>query len=507
MIQPKYSPEEALQAIKLRMNYDSSKTLNENLNSLNSQTTSLKLNDYVFDFVMTENKKYVIYMDEVFSGGKLIGSIWENTWVITEIIKETLMSTAPVDMLREEASKTVEFVLEGIEWTKETVFQIIKEYHTSGVILEQTYNPFNKDFWSTKNASKIGSKVVDKTKELGNKALSISKQYASKLLTGAFIPALRWIRRNSMTSIGIVVDVVTAMIPVTTGANKLVWAMIVILDMWEIKNKNYDPEDPDRAASPYMYLVTDLISLAFTAAAGSATKIGLKQGIKKAPSATVKMLKALLEKMPWLKSTIKSFGDLIVKYIPKAKPVINAVFGFIDNILLNVEKFISQLFSKRGAAAIATGAATAWMVKQRELSLGSTGQDVAIVNKYFSTPGYGGYNYYWSDVCPNIDPKKITGGNKFDQNTENAVITWQKCIAKLDGKKLPKEGVVDGAQLASMNGTMDESGIMKWVPQSSKEKAMSILLNASNLIAKAAGDKKESEKLQKMQNSVNSKIN
>ena len=117
------------------------------------------------------------------------------------------------------------------------------------------------------------------------------------------------------------------------------------------------------------------------------------------------MLKALLEKMPWLKSTIKSFGDLIVKYIPKAKPVINAVFGFIDNILLNVEKFISQLFSKRGAAAIATGAATAWMVKQRELSLGSTGQDVAIVNKYFSTPGYGGYNYYWSDVCPNIDPK------------------------------------------------------------------------------------------------------
>jgi hypothetical protein len=185
MIQPKYSPEEALQAIKLRMNYDSSKTLNENLNSLNSQTSSqtssLKLNDYVFDFVMTENKKYVIYMDEVFSGGKLIGSIWENTWVITEIIKETLMSTAPVDMLREEASKTVEFVLEGIEWTKETVSQIIKEYHTSGVILEQTYNPFNKDFWSTKNASKIGSKVVDKTKELGNKALSIGKQYASKL--------------------------------------------------------------------------------------------------------------------------------------------------------------------------------------------------------------------------------------------------------------------------------------------------------------------------------------
>ena len=41
---------------------------------------------------------------------------------------------------------------ESIEWTKETVSQIIKEYHSSGVILEQTYNPFNSDFWSTKKA-------------------------------------------------------------------------------------------------------------------------------------------------------------------------------------------------------------------------------------------------------------------------------------------------------------------------------------------------------------------
>jgi hypothetical protein len=498
MIQPKYSPEEALQAIKLRMNYDSSKTLNENLNSLNSQTSSqtssLKLNDYVFDFVMTENKKYVIYMDEVFSGGKLIGNIWENTWVITEIIKESLVSTAPVDMLREEASKTVEVVLEGIEWTKETVLQIIKEYRASGVILEQTYNPFNKDFWSTKNASKIGNKV-----------LSIGKQFASKLMMGAFIPALRWIRRNSMTSIGIVVDVVTAMIPLTTGANKLVWAMIVILDMWEIKNKDYDSEDPDRAASPYMYLVIDLISLAFTAAAGTATKVGLKQGIKKAPSATVKMLKALLEKMPWLKSTIKSFGDLIIKYIPKAKPVINAVFGFIDNILLNVEKFISQLFSKKGAAAIATGAATAWMVKQRELSLGSSGQDVAVVNQFFSSPN--GYNFTYKGYCPTIDTKKITGGNDFDENTLNAVKIWQKCIAKLDGTKLPKEGVIDAAQLSAIGGTMDESGIMKWIPQKTKDKIASTIISASKTIASLAGDKKEANKLSQMQNRIGGKTN
>ena len=38
MIQPKYSPEEALNKIKLMMNYDSSKTLNENKNVIEEQT-------------------------------------------------------------------------------------------------------------------------------------------------------------------------------------------------------------------------------------------------------------------------------------------------------------------------------------------------------------------------------------------------------------------------------------------------------------------------------------
>jgi len=501
MIQPKYSPEEALQAIKLRMSYDSSKTLNENLNVLKPQSTSVELNNYVFDFVITENKKYVIYMDEVFSGGKLIGNIWENTWVITEIIKESLMLTAPVDMLREEASRTVEFVLEGIEWTKETVSQIIKEYHTSGVILEQTYNPFNKDFWSTKNASKIGSKVVDKTKELGNKALSLGKEYANKLLMGAFVPALRWIRRNSMTAIGTVVDVVTAMIPVTTGANKLVWVMIVILDMWEIKNKNYDPEDPDRASNPYMFLVTDLISLAFTAAAGSATKAGLKQGIKKAPSSTVKMLKALLEKMPWLKSTIKSFGDLIIKYIPKAKPVIDSVLGFIDNIFITVEKFISQLFSKQGAAATATGLVAGWVAKQRTLSKGSTGTDVGLLNDFFKSGLYNAAFTTGELKCQKIDPKTIDGGNTFNENTLNAVKILQACFAK-QGVKVKEIGVVDGAQLSAIGVTMDESGVMKLIPQRAKEKIMSTLLSASKLIAKSARDKEEIKKIEQMQSGL-----
>ena len=38
MVQPKYSPEEALQRVKLMMRYDSSKTLTENVNEVSDKT-------------------------------------------------------------------------------------------------------------------------------------------------------------------------------------------------------------------------------------------------------------------------------------------------------------------------------------------------------------------------------------------------------------------------------------------------------------------------------------
>jgi peptidoglycan hydrolase-like protein with peptidoglycan-binding domain len=45
MVQPKYSPEEALQRIKLMMEYDMSKTSTENKKVVSEQTTNLTADD------------------------------------------------------------------------------------------------------------------------------------------------------------------------------------------------------------------------------------------------------------------------------------------------------------------------------------------------------------------------------------------------------------------------------------------------------------------------------
>ena len=46
---------------------------------------------YLFDFVFVENNNYLIYMDNVISKKHgFVGYLWENTWIINEIIKENL---------------------------------------------------------------------------------------------------------------------------------------------------------------------------------------------------------------------------------------------------------------------------------------------------------------------------------------------------------------------------------------------------------------------------------
>ena len=59
MVQPQYSPEEALQRVKLMMNYDSSKTLNENKNIIFEQVTNA---DEYFKSIV---KGYMAYPEKI----------------------------------------------------------------------------------------------------------------------------------------------------------------------------------------------------------------------------------------------------------------------------------------------------------------------------------------------------------------------------------------------------------------------------------------------------------
>jgi len=432
------------------------------LYGLNNNST--KNNKYLFDFVITENNNFIIFMDNVISKKHgFIGDLWENTWVFNEIIKENLEKSN--SLLIEYYTDGVDNLLKQINWSKEFVSECILNIDT----LNESLNIDEQFFDKLKSAaSNIASDVVSGVKKVGSKI----GDFASKLISGPILGTLRWIRRNAYTSIGMVVDVLTAMLPATTGLNKAAWGFIVLLDLYEIIKGDFDPEDEERNAEPYMYLVIDLIAWFFSAAFGQTAKTAIK-GTAKLPSQTVKILGSLLEKLPTLKNLLKTFSEWLVKKLPNISKIFNSVLSGIDRVILGVENFISQLLSKRGAVAAATGASVAWFFEPRNLKIGNSGDDVLSVNKYFTDY----HNMMWPDcqVKQDVINSLKNDGNKFTKNTEVSVKTFESCLSKHpEFKSVIKnvDGQVTNYELSLYGDVkMDDRGVFsKLIPHSTKEK-------------------------------------
>jgi uncharacterized membrane protein len=436
-----------LDRVNFLMNFDSKKTLNENRGNFLPNDDG-----YIFDFVITENGKYMILADNLVSTELgYIGNIWENTWVFNELIEENLKNFG--DLLEEQTAKS-------IIWTKELFLETLQSITAQEVLDEQIWD------WMKKTASSAVSGI----KKVGGAIAKNVGDLAKKVLMQGVLPAMRWIRRNAYTAIGTVVDVVSAMIPVTTGINKLIWAMIVILDILEITTGNFDPQDEERRADPYSGLLIDLISFTFAAAIG----LGAKAAVKavKAGKPVSGFLKNTITKLkgvfPSIASSLMSFGDIIVKYIPGAKNIVNTVLSGVNKVLSGLDKFINQLFSKQGALAVGTGAVVAFISKPVILGIGSSGQDVAAMNKYFKEI----HNLVVPDKFK-VDPKKISTGNSFDKNSEDAVkkfATYFNSDPELSKyTQLRTDGKIDNPGLQAMGITMDDRGIAKLIPQKAKD--------------------------------------
>lgn len=295
--------------------------------------------DFVFDFVVTENEKYVIIMDQVFtkdSNGVTIGSIWENTHIFNELIKESFKD------LNESIQGELTNIIQDIKWSKD----LVNEWLTEKTIITETW-------WDDLKSGT--SSLVSK---IGNSAVEIAKG----IFTKGVIPALRWVRRGLYTGVGIVIDVVVSILAAKTNA--IVWFVIVLLDIYEIATGDFDPQDPQRMQLPFFFLFADLLGCIFTGAAALGAKKAapaiMKQGIEKAAPSLAKTAKTMGQKIPGLKSQLKNVASGLEKGLgPKSTGVIGKIKGFIDGILDELIKFIPRLFSKQGAKAVATAGAVA----------------------------------------------------------------------------------------------------------------------------------------------------
>lgn len=337
--------------IKLLTNYNVKNTLTENVEKLNND-------QFVFDFVLSENNKYLIIMDQLFvanGDGNSIGSIWENTHIFNEILIESINNVAT---LTESIKTDLVSKITNIKWSKE----IIKESISTNIILEQ-----EKSLWDsfTSGVSNLADKIGQANIEL-----------ITKIFNQGVLPFLRWVRRSAYTNIGLVIDVVMSFLAVKSSA--IVWGIIVLLDIYEIATGDYDPQDSDRKMLPYLLLIGDVLAFLFSGVISVTWKALAKQihtqGIKKVAPKFIPYLEKLAEKIPSLKSMLTPIANTLTQKFGSSG-IISLIIRSIDKILGGLMDFLNKLFSREGLKATLSGVAVLGTVKGAEHYMNNMSQE------------------------------------------------------------------------------------------------------------------------------------
>ena len=140
-------------------------------------------------------------------------------------------------LLTESITNPTKIIVETWEWIKEQV-----------IILEQTYNPFNKSFWSKSNAKQIGSNVVSGAKSFAKSAVNTAKAVGNAVLNpiDTIKKGYNWVKENGLpalmekireflySGVGTAIQIFLQF----TGAGNIgvaiVWGAMLVYDLWKV---------------------------------------------------------------------------------------------------------------------------------------------------------------------------------------------------------------------------------------------------------------------------------
>jgi len=218
----------------------------------------------------------------------------------------------------------------------------------------------------------VGGAIAKGAQMALNAIGSAAKAIIMPIITQGVIPFLRWLRRNLNTYRGMIIDIVASMFP-TYIVMRIIWGLIVLLDIYEILKNDFDPYDPERQKVPFIGLIGDVLSLLFTAVVGRTTKAALKAAMKTGVTegATKKVLTQLVDKLPQLRTFLNNAKSFIDKFFGKtAGDIVSYIFNGVDTIITKLVDFIKTTFKIGTNVGKATGKEVATKRGTIKLALG-----------------------------------------------------------------------------------------------------------------------------------------
>lgn len=348
--------------------------------------------------------------------------------------------------------------------------------------------------WVADKAKKVVTAVGDGLSWVGKKIMQgldyVAQQIIIPIIKQGVIPLIRWIRRNLNTYLGIIVDVILSVLP-TVVVMKVIWALIVILDIYEIATGDYDPKDPERKQMPFVFLTIDIISLIFTAAAAKGISVPLKVVARKkaaalGPGVLKNLLTKLLNSMPKLKGLLMQAKQFLTKLFGNM-PIITKLFGFVDNIVTKFTAWIQTLVgatAKKATVGKVVGAGLVGMglaefMKESTLKRGDKGDKVRACQE-------GILNLANIPIArlkvPGLVFTKKDVDSSFGPTTENAVKMIQQKWNKSD-PSLQVTGKIDPKTAFGLGVKLDPTKAERFIGEKNMEEFGKAMIKYNNWIA------------------------
>jgi len=238
-------------------------------------------------------------------------------------------------LLNESVANPHKVIKETWDWIKEQT-----------KILEQTFNPFNKEFYTTSNWKKAGKNVVDdvksSAKSVGNAILhpiDTAKKGINFVKKEGLGGVMEYIREFLYSGKGIAVQIFAQMTGVGNLAVGVVWGAMLLWDLYKVfSGKEWD----------WLHIVFDVLGIISGGLVGglktamSGVKIakgggvqGMKTGLTqmaKSPS-TKKYMSTIANKGSWILNQLKAAGNWLYKWTG---------LKWISGVINKFEVFLSE---------------------------------------------------------------------------------------------------------------------------------------------------------------------
>ena len=380
MINTRYTAEESLYEIRLRMSYNPAKTLNENKLSLieNFVDTSASSECVVITDWVSPDNKYVILLDELYDlhSKKNLGDIWENFDNFKLFISHSFNVANVPQQIKENINNTIKSLLltESTNGDMSKLKPIFKE-----LLSEYSWDKFKGDvkgaakgigkFWSD-SAKRFGSDIVDMGKKgwegIKKAGIAISQGDFKKileLLGKGVLYLARKIRSLMYNPVGIVLDSILIATGIGKGVQWVPWAFIVGLDIYEVASGDYEDKDMP-AWLRWLMIGCDVLGLVFAGGVAAAARAAFKvfrgaktmtefaKMAKTAPN-TVKFIQKIagaLSSVPRLLS--KAVSYLKTTRFAKGSKWLSGILGKANKFLNNMAKSLTNLSAAAGKGSV-----------------------------------------------------------------------------------------------------------------------------------------------------------